>query len=136
MSDATSRLIRECRLLAPRNVIVSTNVAVRRDGLPYAHQKTPEGSRPLGIRPAAMRVRHAASDTKATRVLGRADKSPRRGTAARRAATTVSAHPPRAPGETRQRQTLTRVSPVCNKVFLYGHLPGRPPWANVAELAD
>ena len=42
MSDATSRLIRECRLLGAANVIVSTNVAVRRDGLPYARQKTPE----------------------------------------------------------------------------------------------
>ena len=36
MTDATSRLIRECRLLGAANVIVSTNVAVRRDGLPYA----------------------------------------------------------------------------------------------------
>ena len=42
MSDATSRLIRECRLLGAANVIVSTNVAVRRDGLPYARQRTPE----------------------------------------------------------------------------------------------
>ena len=41
MSDATSRLIRECRLLGAANVIVSTNVAVRRDGLPYARQRTP-----------------------------------------------------------------------------------------------
>lgn len=40
MSDATSRLIRECRLLGAANVIVSTNVAVRRDGLPYARQRT------------------------------------------------------------------------------------------------
>ena len=47
MSDATSRLIRECRLLGAANVIVSTNVAVRRDGLPYARQRTPEGSRPI-----------------------------------------------------------------------------------------
>ena len=42
MSDATSRLIRECRLLGAANVIVSTNVAVRRNGLPYARQRTPE----------------------------------------------------------------------------------------------
>ena len=42
MTDATSRLIRECRLLGAANVIVSTNVAVRRDGLPYARQRTPE----------------------------------------------------------------------------------------------
>ena len=42
MSDATSRLIRECRLLGAANLIVSTNVAVRRDGLPYARQRTPE----------------------------------------------------------------------------------------------
>ena len=46
MTDATSRLIRECRLLGAANVIVivSTNVAVRRDGLPYARQRTPEES--------------------------------------------------------------------------------------------
>ena len=42
MTDATNRLIRECRLLGAANVIVSTNVAVRRDGLPYARQRTPE----------------------------------------------------------------------------------------------
>ena len=42
MTDATSRLIHECRLLGAANVIVSTNVAVRRDGLPYARQRTPE----------------------------------------------------------------------------------------------
>ena len=42
MADATSRLIRECRLLGAANLIVSTNVAVRRDGLPYARQRTPE----------------------------------------------------------------------------------------------
>ena len=42
MTGATSRLIRECRLLGAANVIVSTNVAVRRDGLPYARQRTPE----------------------------------------------------------------------------------------------
>ena len=42
MSDATSRLIHECPLLGAVNLVVSTNVAVRRDGLPYARQKTPE----------------------------------------------------------------------------------------------
>ena len=51
MSDATSRPIRECRLLGAANVIVSTNVAVRGDGLPYARQKTPEDPRVLDPRP-------------------------------------------------------------------------------------
>ena len=66
MTDATSRLIRECRLLGAANVIVSANVAVRRDGLPYARQRTPEARRGrvlqarVGARRAGARQRPVA----------------------------------------------------------------------------
>ena len=66
MTDATSRLIRECRLLGAANVIVSTNVAVRRDGVlrrGSAHapagrvlrEARGRGRRP-GVQPGAYRV--------------------------------------------------------------------------------
>ena len=48
MADATSRLFRECRLLGAVNVIVSKNVAVRRDGLAL---RPPEDAGGSGRRP-------------------------------------------------------------------------------------
>lgn len=39
---ARTHLLEQIRLLGGRGVVLSTNVTLRRDGLPYANQKTPE----------------------------------------------------------------------------------------------
>lgn len=43
-SFATARdmLMEELRLMGARNIVLSTNIALRRDGLPYASQKQPD----------------------------------------------------------------------------------------------
>lgn len=41
MADARDHLMNELRLMGARYVILSTNVALRRDGLPYANQPEP-----------------------------------------------------------------------------------------------
>src|SRR5262245_61920292 len=38
LSDALDRLLGELRRLGAKNVIISSNLAVRQDGLPYAQQ--------------------------------------------------------------------------------------------------
>lgn len=40
--EALNHLLRELNLLGARDVIISSNVPVRRDGLPYAGYRTPE----------------------------------------------------------------------------------------------
>ena len=39
---ARDKLVNELKLLGARDVIISTNVALRRDGLPYANQREPD----------------------------------------------------------------------------------------------
>lgn len=41
---ARDEMMNELRLLGARNVVVSTNIALRRDGLPYANQPEPDDS--------------------------------------------------------------------------------------------
>lgn len=41
MSSARDGLLRQLRLLGAKHVVLSTNVALRQDGLPYANQKEP-----------------------------------------------------------------------------------------------
>lgn len=42
LADARDGLFKELNLLNARNIIVSTNIALRRDGLPYASGKAPQ----------------------------------------------------------------------------------------------
>lgn len=44
MSTARDELMSQLRLLGARSTVLSTNVELRRDGLPYANQKEPEDS--------------------------------------------------------------------------------------------
>lgn len=39
---ARDALMRELRLLGARNIVLSTNIPLKRDGMPYAQQKEPE----------------------------------------------------------------------------------------------
>jgi hypothetical protein len=41
-TTARDELVRELRLMGARHIVVSTNVPLRRDGLPYAAQREPE----------------------------------------------------------------------------------------------
>ncbi len=42
MDRVTARLLNELELLRASRVVVSTNIELRRDGLPYSNQRTPE----------------------------------------------------------------------------------------------